>query len=360
MAFSGDHPLGPYQLEAKLGPGSLGEVWRAEDPRSRETVAIRVLPAEASGKRAELKKALGPRSPLRRLRHPCLAGVRDLVVTKEHVAVVTDYVDGGPLTVVLREAPLTIEASGRLAADVLAALAAVHGAGIVHGSVRPANVLLASWWQRLTPGAARLTDLPVPGFAESRPVGRLAPEHVAPEHLDGGSSTPGDVYGVGVMLYQMLSGRSPYPSRASRTANATPPVLDLPARLWNVLSAMLAGDATRRPTAAEASESLERLTATFEGVPVVKAAWRSGNPPPAPAEAVDPADDPYLTRPAAPLGAPQGHTMVRPGSAVPVADDEAPTPVAPVAWYRRPWLWIGLAVVVLVATLLAVYLLVPR
>lgn len=360
MAVSGDHPLGPYQLEAKLAPGSLGEVWRGEDPRSRETVAVRILPPIAAGRRTQLKKALGPRAPLRQLRHPCVAGVRDLVVTREHVAVVTDYVDGGPLTQVLREAPLTIEASCRLAADVLAGLAAVHAVGLVHGSVRPANVLLASWWQRLTPGAARLTDLPLPGLEESRAVGRLAPDHVAPEHIDGGSSMPGDVYAAGVLLYQMLSGRVPYPSRASRTTTATPPVLDLPARLWNVLASMLAGDATRRPTASEASEALERLTATFEGVPVVKAAWRAGNPPPAPEAVEPPGDNPYQTRPASPLGAPQGHTMVRPGSEAVEPVDEADAPVAPVAWYRQPWLWVGLAVVVLIATLLAVYFLVPR
>ena len=307
-----------HRLEGALGSGSLGTVWRAVDTRSGEPVAARVLAAGAVPDRAALRRALRPGTPWRTVRDPHLVGIRELVEERHRVAVVTDHVDAGSLAAVLAsEGPLPPRTAAALVSGVLSGLAALHDAGLVHGDVRATNVLLASYWRRLSPGSARLTDPRLPGLG----VGE-------------GADTPADdVRAAGALLVEALTGRAPDPAGPGAP-------LDVPPRLWNALAGMLATDPGLRPSAAAASATLAGLVDALAGLRPL--APRPGSRPGrSTASRVGaarylPAGD--LTGPAPRLGEPVEHTMVRP-DAVPVpVVEEAPVEVR-TPWYRRAWVW---------------------
>lgn len=316
-----------HRLEQRLEAGSVGTVWRAVDIRSGETVAARVLTPDAVVDRAALRRSLRKGTPWLTLRDPHLVAIRELVEERHRVAVVTDHLDAGSLRAVLRsEGPLPPRTAAALLAGVLSGLAALHRAGLVHGDVRAENVLLASYWRRLTPGSARLGDPVLPGL-------------VAPR--DGTAAD--DVRDAGALLFEALTGSRPDPGVGG------PGALDVPPRLWNALAGMLAPEPARRPTAAAASEALAGLVDALAGLrplapgpgsrPTRPAASRVG------AARYLPAGD--LTGPAPRLGEPVEHTMVRP-DAVPVpVVDEAPVAV-PTPWFRRGWVWAAAVGTVLV------------
>ena len=306
-----------YRLEGRLLGGSLGVVWRGVDTRSGEPVAVRVLAPGAVADKAALRRALRPDAPLRTVRDPHLVTVRDVVEERHRVALVTDYLDAGSLREVLRsEGPLPPRTAAALVAGILSGLAALHTAGLVHGDVRAENVLLASYWRRLTPGAGRLADPFVPGLGSRTPA------------------TPADdVRAAGALLFELLTGRAPEPS-------GRPAPLDVPPRLWNALAALLAEDPALRPTAAAAAGTLAGLVDSLAGLrPVAPGPGSRAARPAASrvgAARYLPAGD--LTGPAPRLGEPVEHTMVRP-DAVPVpVVEESPLPV-PTPWFRRAWVW---------------------
>ena len=315
-----------FRLEGRMLGGTLGTVWRGVDTRSGEPVAARVLaPAEVTD-RSALRRTLRAGSPLRELRDPHLVAIRDLVEERHRTAVVTDFMDAGSLAEVLRsEGPLPPKTAVALVAGVLSGLAALHGAGLVHGAVRAQNVLLPSYWRRLTPGSARLADPVLPGLGGPA------------------AATPADdVRAAGALLYELLTGRAP-------AGEGRPATLDVPPRLWNALAGMLAPEPALRPGAAAAAEALAGLVDSLAGLrplgPVPGS--RPGRPAASRVGAARylPAAD--LTGPAPRLGDPVEHTMVRPDAVpVPVAE-EVPAVVA-TPWYRRAWVWAAVVGMLLV------------
>ena len=323
-----------FRLEERLGERGHGTVWRATDTRSGESVAVRVLAPEAVPDRAALRRSLRPGTPWRTVRDAHLVGLRDLVEERHRIAIVSDHVDAGSLRAVLRsEGPLPPRTAVALVSGVLAGLAALHAAGLTHGAVRPENVLLASYWRRLSPGSARLADPRLPG-------------------LDGAGAPPvtpaDDVRAAGVLLVEALTGRAPDPA-AGRLAP-----LEVPPRLWNALSGMLAEEPGLRPGASEASEALAALEDSLAGLrpiapgpgdrPAKPAASRVG------AARYLPAGD--LTGPAPRLGEPVEHTVLRPDAVPVVAEEEVPVVVA-TPWYRRSWVWAAVGGTLLVVAAVA-------
>lgn len=315
-----------FRLEGRLLGGSLGTVWRGVDTRTGEPVAVRVLAANAVADRAALRRSLREGTPWRTVRDPHLVAIRDLVEERHRVAVVTDFVDAGSLREVLRsEGPLPPRTAVALASGVLSGLAAVHAADLVHGDVRAENVLLASYWRRLSPGSARLTEPAVPGLAAPRTA-----------------TAADDVRAVGVLLHEMLTGRAPDAGGLG--------ALDVPPRLWNALAGLLAEDPLRRPRAGDAAEALAALVEPLAGLrPLTPVpGGRAGRAAASRVGAARYLPAGELTGPAPRLGEPAEHTMVRP-DAVPVAiPDEAPI-VAPTPWFRRAWVWSAIVGTLLVA-----------
>jgi serine/threonine protein kinase len=259
----GDVPrvvAGRYELGAVLGAGSSAVVHRARDVRRGVEVAIKCFRPGASER--DLRQQRQEMALLARLDHPGLVRLHDGGIVDECPFVVTDLVEGPTLAErIATGQPLAPGAVRRLGAQLADALAYVHATGIVHRDVKPANVLLGDGGRpRLADfGIARATEATA-ATADGCVVGTAA--YLAPEQVRGETVAPAtDVYALGLVLLEALTGRREYPGAAVESATArlyrSPVVPDgLPAGLGTVLKAMTQDDPRRRPPAAAVAAAL--------------------------------------------------------------------------------------------------------
>ncbi|GAB7182855.1 protein kinase [Kitasatospora sp. Ki12] len=281
-------PVGSkYLLDETLGRGATGTVWRGvvrEDvqvPGSEpgQLVAIKVLREELAADPDVVMRFLRERSLLLRLTHPNIVRVRDLVVEGELLALVMDLVEGPDLARYLRaNGPFSPIAGALLMAQVADALAASHADGIVHRDLKPANVLLAS---TMVDGVERmhplLTDFGIARLADSPGVTRThefvgTPAYVAPESAEGRPQTSAvDVYGAGIMLYELVTGRQPFQGDGAlavlqaHLAQEPQRPSTMPEPLWTVIERCLRKDPAQRPSATSLARAL-RVVAAGVGV----------------------------------------------------------------------------------------------
>jgi eukaryotic-like serine/threonine-protein kinase len=250
---------GRYVLGRVLGTGSSAVVRRARDLRSGAVVALKLFHRGANS--VDLRQQRQEMEALAHLDHPGLVGLRDGGNEEGRPFVVTDLVNGPSLDVALRSGPLDPAAVRRLGVDLAAALDHVHRAGYIHRDVKPANVLLDDG------GRARLTDFGISRAVDATSVttagcivgtaAYLAPEQVRGEFV--GPAT--DVFALGLVLLEAVTGRREYPGKAMESALARlhrqPTVPEgLPLGLSPVLAAMTHPDPAVRPTAAQVAETL--------------------------------------------------------------------------------------------------------
>ncbi|BAJ28703.1 MULTISPECIES: serine/threonine-protein kinase [Kitasatospora] len=287
-------PVGSkYVLEDSLGRGATGTVWRGrvrEDAAvpglvPGQAVAVKVLREELAADPDVVMRFLRERSVLLRLTHPNIVRTRDLVVEGELLALVMDLVDGPDLYRYLRESgPLSPIAGALLMAQIADALAASHADGVVHRDLKPANVLLATLAvdgdERMHP---MLTDFGIARLADSPGITRThefvgTPVYVAPESAEGRPQTAAvDVYGAGIMLYELVTGRPPFqgdnPLAVLQAHLAQEPQRPrtMPEPLWTVVERCLRKDPAQRPTAVSLARAL-RVVAAGVGVHAAPAA----------------------------------------------------------------------------------------
>ncbi|MBO1420453.1 serine/threonine-protein kinase, partial [Streptomyces sp. FH025] len=281
-------PVGSkYLLDETLGRGATGTVWRglvrpdAQVPGSEpgQQVAIKVLREELAADPDVVMRFLRERSLLLRLTHPNIVRVRDLVVEGELLALVMDLVEGPDLARYLRaNGPFSPIAGALLMAQVADALAASHEDGIVHRDLKPANVLLAS---TVVDGIEQmhpmLTDFGIARLADSPGVTRThefvgTPAYVAPESAEGRPQTSAvDVYGAGIMLYELVTGRQPFQGESAlavlqaHLAQEPQRPSTMPEPLWTVIERCLRKDPAQRPSATSLARAL-RVVAAGVGV----------------------------------------------------------------------------------------------
>jgi serine/threonine-protein kinase len=220
--------VGPYRLQRELGRGGMAAVWLATplEPAGSPPVALK-LPLVSFDASLFLERFARERAFLARLAHPHIAAFRDAGVApsgQQYLAM--EYVDGGPITDHCDARGLDV--SQRLATfrQVVGAVEYAHRAGILHRDIKPSNILVTAG------GEARLVDFGVAkvlvgGRAEATTLteasGRpLTPAYASPEQVAGGTLTEAsDVYSLGVVLYELLTGARP-PS-VPRSAPIAPP-----------------------------------------------------------------------------------------------------------------------------------------
>jgi hypothetical protein len=262
-----------YVLAEPLGSGAMGQVWSAVDSRTGEQVAAKLLREELVRDPEIVARFVQERTVLLGLQHPHVVRVRDLVVEGDALAIVMDLVEGSDLRRRLRaEGTLAPAEAAATAAAVLEALAAAHALGVLHRDVKPDNVLLGR------SGEVLLSDFSIARLAQEttvRMTGVLGTaEYIAPEVFESEqTSAAADVYGAGVLLYELLAGRTPFAGAgtgyaiARRHVQALPPALPgLPAPLVAAVLRLLEKDPSRRPTAAAAAAELRGLVPSLVGV----------------------------------------------------------------------------------------------
>ncbi len=282
-----------YQLEAVLGSGAMGQVWRARDLRTQEAVAAKLLREELTSDPQLVGRFVQERSILVELVHPHIVAVRDLVVDGGDLGIVMDLVDGEDLRAHLgQRGTLPPAEAVRMTVDVLEALAAAHTRGVLHRDVKPDNVLL----DRAEPPYVRLTDFGIARLAQEttvRMTGVLGTaEYIAPEVFTAERvSAAADVYGAGVLLYELLAGRTPFAGGGTSYAIAyrhvtTPPpdIPGLPPALAAVLGTLLAKTPTDRPSASAAAAELRALSGRLAGLaaipPMAEPQWHDATTAP--------------------------------------------------------------------------------
>jgi len=207
---SGAIVAGRYRVVGLLGTGGMGEVYRADDLKLGQVVALKFLPETLGDDPAVLANFHQEVSLARRVSHRNVCRVFDVGEVDGHHFLTMEFIDGEDLAALRRRiGRLPADKGLEIARQLCAGLAAIHDAGVLHRDLKPANVMLDGR------GRARITDFGVADFAGELPGGAMVtgtPGYMAPEQAARGETTVrSDVYSLGLVLYEMFTGRRPFP-----------------------------------------------------------------------------------------------------------------------------------------------------
>lgn len=276
MSFHVGEDLGDYKITALIGAGSMGRVFQVEHRLTKRIEAVKVLSAELATP-VQIQRFEREIAVQARLSHPNIATVHNAFSWKGCLVMVTEFLEGQTLEKLLSQGRLPIETGVGYIRQVLSALSYAHDRGVVHRDVTPANLVIT------TAGVVKLTD-----FGVSKSFGDIqltncgdiigSLEYMAPEQARGGAHPDlrSDLYSVGAILYQILTGKKPFgdvrpfaPMVTDSEADPPPPTDVAPflPQEWNeVVGKALIRDRTRRYSkASEFLHAVER-TARATGV----------------------------------------------------------------------------------------------
>jgi eukaryotic-like serine/threonine-protein kinase len=271
-AMVGETILGRFRIEARIGSGGFGTVYRAWDERLQRPVAVKVIDREHGTPRVTREA-----QAVARLAHRNIATLYELATDGERAYLVAELVEGDTLRVLGRRGELTDQLVARVGADSAAALTHAHRAGVVHRDVKPENILVG-------PGdEAKLVDFGIARIAGERTltatgavVGTLA--YMAPEQADGLRPGPAaDVYSLALTLYECFCGEHPLlregPAATARAigepiASLSTVRPELPPELSEAIDAALDPDPESRPLASELEAVLEGYAADLGSDPL--------------------------------------------------------------------------------------------
>ncbi|HUJ57914.1 MAG TPA: protein kinase [Kofleriaceae bacterium] len=247
---------GRYELLAVLGEGGMGAVYRAYDRELDELVALKVIRAELASDPAMVERFRHEVKLARRVTHGNVARTFELGFADGIAFCTMELVDGEPLTARLARGALPVASAVAIAAELCDALAAAHSADVIHRDIKPDNILLAR------DGRVVLADFGVaaaalPGKGDG-PAGTLA--YMAPEQARGESpAAAADVYAVGVVLAEMLTGRHAFSGSTPQIAldKQQRERVEIPAELAGPEIAQVIARATERDVAARIASAAE-------------------------------------------------------------------------------------------------------
>ena len=249
---------GRYRLESRIAVGGMGEVWRGVDTVLGRAVAVKCLKPEYVGDPEFRERFRGEARHAAGLSHPGIASVYDYgeqLEPEKAAWLVMELVDGEPLSALLhRQGALDPDAALSIVGQAAMALEAAHLAGVVHRDVKPGNLLVRP------DGVVKVTDFGIARATNAVPITRTGTMvgtayYMSPEQASGAPVTPAsDVYSLGVVAYECLAGRRPFPGdNAVAVATAhlhdpAPPLPDhLPAQVRALVSRAMEKDPSRRP-----------------------------------------------------------------------------------------------------------------
>jgi len=267
MALPPGSRLGPYEITDQIGAGGMGEVYRAIDTNLARHVAIKVLPEAVAADADRVARFDREAKTLAALNHPNIAAIYGLERSGGTIALVMELVEGLTLADRIAQGAIPVSEALPIARQIAEALEAAHEQGIIHRDLKPANIKLrpdgtvkvldfglATQTATLGLGAG-IRSLNQSVTAVGRVVG--TPAYMAPEQVQGKISAGTDLFAFGLVLYEMVAGRLPFPraSLGSMLASGTDAVIQPPcqtrsriaARLNALILGLLERDPARRP-----------------------------------------------------------------------------------------------------------------
>jgi eukaryotic-like serine/threonine-protein kinase len=251
--------LGPYKIEAQIGAGGMGTVYRAMDTRLGRVVAIKIA-AERYSERFQLEARA-----ISTLNHPHICTLHDVGPNY----LVMELMDGSTLAEEIKKAPLPPETAARYGAQIAGALAEAHSLGIVHRDLKPGNIMVTRHGVKVLDfGLAKM--LSTTAITETNAV-MGTPAYMAPEQVEGREpASPADLFSLGLVLYEMAVGRLPFPGASlgqmlSSGSNPAVPApsrerVGVPASLDGLVAKLLERDPAKRPqSASEVARDLSAL-----------------------------------------------------------------------------------------------------
>ena len=267
-----------YRIVGRLGHGGMGEVYRADDLKLGQPVALKFLPESVDRDPARLTQLHSEVRMARQVSHPNVCRVYDVGEYEGHTFLSMEYVDGEDLSSLLRRIGRFPEDRAiEVSRQICAGLAAAHDRGVVHRDLKPANVMLDGT------GRIRITDFGLAGLT-GETIRAGTPAYMAPEQLAGGEVTPrSDIYSLGLVLYELFTGRRAVEGRnlaeliAKREQDGiTQPsqiVRDLDPAIDRAIMRCVEADPARRPSSALA------VAASLPGGDPLAAALAAGETP---------------------------------------------------------------------------------
>jgi len=205
-----------YEIIEELGAGGMGRVYRAEDTKIKEQVALKLLRPEISADRKTIDRFRNELKVARRIRHKNVTGMYDIGEDKGTHYITMEYVSGEDLrSLIRRVGQLPVAKSVSIAGQICEGLTEAHGLGIVHRDLKPSNVMIDR------EGNARIMDFGIArsmGAAGVTEAGIMigTPEYMSPEQADTGDiDCRSDIYSLGIILYEMVTGRRPFEAETS-------------------------------------------------------------------------------------------------------------------------------------------------
>jgi len=204
---------GRYRIVGLLGRGGMGEVYRADDLKLEQPVALKFLPHGLDGDEERLARFYREVRVARQVSHPAVCRVYDVAEADGHLFLSMEMVDGENLASLLRRiGRLPADKATDIARQLCSGLAAAHEKGVLHRDLKPANLMLDGQ------GNVRITDFGLAGLAEGlryQDVRSGTPCYMSPEQLQGREVTVrSDVYALGLVLYELYTGRRAFPGKS--------------------------------------------------------------------------------------------------------------------------------------------------
>jgi eukaryotic-like serine/threonine-protein kinase len=269
-----------YRLVRRLGRGGMAVVYLARHVMIERLSAIKILRQDLGMNPSHRERFLREARAVNRINHPNIVEITDLGEDAGLVFLVMEYVEGESLLGALARGRFEWSRAARIALQIASALARAHELGVIHRDLKPENVLLfqreGADFVKLTDfGIAKIVDAPSITFSEQR-FG--TPGYIAPEYIEGAPTSPlGDLYALGIVLYEMLTGELPFAARtgadlivAALGETPTRPserVSGIPAKLEDLVLKMIARRPQDRPPDAFAVQ--DALAVALQGAPAL-------------------------------------------------------------------------------------------
>jgi serine/threonine protein kinase len=271
--------FGRYEIKSELGRGGMATVYHAYDPRFERDVAIKVLPREFLHDAQFRARFEREAKMIALLEHPAIVPVYDFGEEEGQPYIVMRYMSGGSLSERLPKGAFSVEEAVQLIERLAPSLDAAHAKGIVHRDLKPGNILFDQYGNAFLSdfGIARLAQAGTATLTGGNILG--TPAYMSPEQVQGDHELDGrsDLYALGVILFQILTGNMPYQSTTPARVmmmhilEPVPNILEvrkeLPVVIQTVIEKAMAKDPDHRyPTAGEMAEELSELVGLSSGM----------------------------------------------------------------------------------------------